>query len=539
MKKGIFMKSAANTSHVAERGNLKYRHSLAWMMLAATMTSGAQAQTFFPAPASETPESWFESGQAELERALQRTQNTSPAKNIILFVGDGMGISTVTAARIFAGQMQGSAGEENSLSFERFPAVALSKTYNTNQQTSDSAGTATAMMAGIKTRAGVIGVNQIADRANCQSSLGTEVPSLMQQAAERGLATGFVTTTRITHATPAATYAHTPERDWENNSALPEEAVQHGCKDIAQQLIEFSYGSGINVALGGGIEQFLPNSKNDPVTGREGLRTDERDLTLEWTDRYDNSAFVWNKQQLAAVDVNNTRHLLGLFSRSQMNYAYDRTDDNTSQPDLPSMTETAIKLLQAQSGDKGFFLMVEAGRIDHAHHAGNAFRALYDTQELSDAVEAAMALTSEQDTLIIVTADHSHSLTIGGYSTRGNPILGAAVTNDDHGHANEQHSLALDNMPYTTLGYRDGPGFADDVGGDVRYTLPAAPGRHDLTDVDPTHPDFHQEALVPLQSEGHAGEDVGIYARGPWSHLFHSTHEQHYIYHVMRHAYGW
>ncbi len=533
------MKSAANTTHVAERGNLKYRHSLAWMMLAATMTSGAQAQTFFPAPASETPESWFESGQAELERALQRTQNTSPAKNIILFVGDGMGISTVTAARIFAGQMQGSAGEENSLSFERFPAVALSKTYNTNQQTSDSAGTATAMMAGIKTRAGVIGVNQIADRANCQSSLGTEVPSLMQQAAERGLATGFVTTTRITHATPAATYAHTPERDWENNSALPEEAVQHGCKDIAQQLIEFSYGSGINVALGGGIEQFLPNSKNDPVTGREGLRTDERDLTLEWTDRYDNSAFVWNKQQLAAVDVNNTRHLLGLFSRSQMNYAYDRTDDNTSQPDLPSMTETAIKLLQAQSGDKGFFLMVEAGRIDHAHHAGNAFRALYDTQELSDAVEAAMALTSEQDTLIIVTADHSHSLTIGGYSTRGNPILGAAVTNDDHGHANEQHSLALDNMPYTTLGYRDGPGFADDVGGDVRYTLPAAPGRHDLTDVDPTHPDFHQEALVPLQSEGHAGEDVGIYARGPWSHLFHSTHEQHYIYHVMRHAYGW
>jgi alkaline phosphatase len=192
------------------------------MLLAAVVTGGTHAQTFYPAPVSETAESWFESGQAELERALQRTQNTNQAKNIILFVGDGMGISTVTAARIFAGQLQGSAGEENSLSFERFPAVALSKTYNTNQQTSDSAGTATAMMAGIKTRAGVIGVNQIADRANCQSSLGTEVPSLMQQAAERGLATGFVTTTRITHATPAATYAHTPERDWENNSALPE-----------------------------------------------------------------------------------------------------------------------------------------------------------------------------------------------------------------------------------------------------------------------------------------------------------------------------
>lgn len=513
--------------------------TLLMTMLATLGVECLQAQTFYPAPADESAESWFESGQAALQRALQRTQNTNRAKNIILFVGDGMGISTVTAARIFAGQLQGSAGEENFLSFEQFPAVGLSKTYNTNQQTSDSAGTATAMMTGIKTRAGVIGVNQLADRANCQSSLGTEVPSLMQQAAERGLATGFVTTTRVTHATPAATYAHSPERDWENDAMLPDEALQHGCKDIAQQLVGFSYGNGINVALGGGLENFLPADKTDPVTGRAGARKDGRDLTQAWTDRYPNSAFIWNKEQLAAIDVNNTHHLLGLFSRSQMAYAYDRDGSDTTQPDLPSMTETAIKLLQAQSGDNGFFLMVEAGRIDHAHHAGNAYRALYDTRELSDAVQSAMALTNEQDTLIIVTADHSHSLTIGGYATRGNPILGAAVSNDDHGHASAQRSLADDNLPYTTLGYRDGLGFAEEAGGDVRYTLPVNAGRADLSDVDTTHPDFHQEALVPLESEGHAGEDVGIWARGPWSHLFHSTHEQHYIYHVMRHAYGW
>ncbi len=513
--------------------------ALVMAILGASVSGLVHAQTFYPAPANETPEWWFESGQAELERALSRAQNTNRAKNVILFVGDGMGISTVTAARIFAGQMQGVAGEENFLSFEQFPAVALSKTFNTNQQTADSAGTATAMMAGIKTRAGVIGINQYADRENCQSSLGTEVPSLMQQAAERGLATGFVTTTRITHATPASTYAHTPERDWENDSALPEEALQHGCKDIAQQLLEFSYGDGINVALGGGIEQFTPESKTDPVTGRAGLRKDERDLTQEWTARYNNSAFIWNKEQLAAIDVNSTQHLLGLFSRSQMDYAYDRNASDSTQPDLPSMTEVAIRLLQAQSASSGFFLMVEAGRIDHAHHAGNAYRALNDTRELSDAVQVALNLTNEQDTLIVVTADHSHSLTIGGYATRGNPILGAVVGNDDHGHANMQRSVARDSLPYTTLGYRDGPGFAVNAGGDVRYTLPGAPGRHDLSNVDPTHPDFHQEALVPLQSEGHAGEDVAIYARGPWSHLFHSTHEQHYIYHVMRHAYGW
>lgn len=531
------MKTATNCSKPYTARN-KTIHCLVVALMTAAASGAVPAQTFYPAPDSETPESWFESGQAELQRALQRAPNTQRAKNVILFVGDGMGISTVTAARIFAGQLQGSAGEENFLSFEQFPAVALSKTYNTNQQTSDSAGTATAMMAGIKTRAGVIGLNQYADRANCQSSVDTAVPSLMQQAAERGLATGFVTTTRVTHATPAATYAHTPERDWENDSVLPVEAVQYGCKDIALQLIEFPHGNGINVALGGGIEQFMPASRTEPVTGGAGLRMDERDLTREWIDRYPDSAFVWNRGQLEAVDVNRTRHLLGLFSRSQMDYAYDRGDDDM-QPDLPSMTETAIKLLQAQSDDNGFFLMVEAGRIDHAHHAGNAYRALYDTRELSDAVQTAMALTSEQDTLIIVTADHSHSLTIGGYATRGNPILGAVVGNDDHGHASQQRSVARDNMPYTTLGYRDGPGFAVNAGGDLRYTLPEAAGRHDLSNVDPTHPDFHQEALVPLQSEGHAGEDVAIYARGPWSHLFHSTHEQHYIYHVMRHAYGW
>jgi len=192
--------------------DLSLRLGLAAALAAAA--SLASAQTVYPAPADESPAHWQALGQAELQRALARTQNTQRAKNVILFVGDGMGISTVTAARIFDAQMRGSSGEENLLAFEGFPSVALSKTYNTNQQTADSAGTMTAMMTGIKTRAGVIGVNQYADRADCQSSLGTHVPSLMQDAAARGLATGFVTTTRITHATPAATYANSPERNW-------------------------------------------------------------------------------------------------------------------------------------------------------------------------------------------------------------------------------------------------------------------------------------------------------------------------------------
>lgn len=508
------------------------------LALSAAVSTTA-AQTVYPAPADESPEHWQALGQAELQRALARTPNTGPAKNVILFVGDGMGISTVTAARIFDGQMRGSAGEENLLTFERFPYVGLSKTYNTNQQTADSAGTMTAMMTGIKTRAGVIGVNQYADRADCQSSLGTEVPSLMQDAAARGLATGFVTTTRITHATPAATYAHTPERNWESDANMSEAAIAAGCQDIAAQLLTFDFGKGINVAMGGGLAAFVPATETEPLTGQAGQRLDGRNLTREWLEKYNDSAFIWNKDQLADLDLSSTRHLLGLFNRSQMSYSYDRAGEEASEPDLPTMTETAIRLLQQQGLEEGFFLMVESGRIDHAHHAGNAYRALQDTREFSAAVQRAMMLTSEEDTLIIVTADHSHSLTIGGYATRGNPILGAVVGNDGQGHPEATVSIADDDMPYTTLGYRDGLGFAEDAGGDRRYSMPIASGRHDLREVDTTHPDFHQEALVPLESEGHAGEDVAIYARGPWAHLFHSTHEQNYIYHVMRHALGW
>lgn len=517
---------------------LLYRSFLAITTLLAILTH-AQAQTIYPAPVHETPEYWYGAGHHALQRALKHENNTGSARNIILFVGDGMGLSTVTAARIFAAQQQNRSGEENLLSFEKFPATGLVKTYNTNQQTSDSAGTATAIMSGIKTRAGVIGVNQLADRGDCKQSLGTEVPSLMQQASARGMSTGFVTTTQVTHATPAATYAHSPEREWESDAAMPAEALAAGCKDIAAQLLDFNSGKGPNVAMGGGLSLFIPETEADPLTQSPGVRRDGRNLIREWTQRDGARRFVWTRDQLASVDLKRTTHLLGLFNRSHMSFAYDRQSPDSHEPGLADMTRAAIELLHHQSGDKGFFLMVEAGRIDHAHHAGNAYRALHDTVELSLAVEAALEAVNPEETLIIVTADHSHSLTLGGYATRGNDILGTVVGNDPHGHSTARPNLADDGLPYTALGYRDGPGFAVDMGGTKRHQAPGAAGRHDLTDVNTRHPDFHQEALVPLASEGHTGEDVAIYATGPWAHLFQGVQEQNYIYHVMRHALGW
>ena len=489
------------------------------------------------APTNESPEKWFADGEAAVQSAKKIHANKHKAKNVILFVADGMGVSTATAARILEGQLRGETGEENQLSFEVMPYVALSKTYNTNQQTPDSAGTMTAMMTGIKSKAGVISVNQNVFRGDCASSNGNSITTFLEQAEMAGLSTGVVSTARLTHATPAATYAHVPERNWEDDHDLTDEAVANGCKDIARQLIEFPYGDGLEVAMGGGRRNFWPRNMADlEDEGKTGERDDQRNLTQEWTENYDNAAFVWNKEQFDNIDPQNTDHLLGLFDRSHMEYSEDRKDDVGGEPSLTEMTDKAIDVLQ--KNDKGYFLMVESGRVDHGHHAGNAYRALTDTIEFSKAVKLAMEKTDSRDTLIIVTADHSHVFTIAGYPTRGNPILGKVVGNDSRGVAKDEYSMAKDGMPYTTVSYANGRGFASlETGGDTRYKEPVQTGRvADLTSIDTQDEGFHQEALVPLSSETHAAEDVAIYADGPGAYLMHGVQEQNYIYHVMNKA---
>ena len=109
-----------------------------------------------------------------------------------------------------------------------------------------------------------------------------------------------------------------------------------------------------------------------------------------------------------------------------MKYEADRANDTGGEPSISEMTRKAIELLQ--KNPKGFYLMVEGGRIDHAHHAGNAYRALTDTIAMAEAVKVALEMTDDKETLVIVTADHSHTMTIAGYPSRGNPILGKADT---------------------------------------------------------------------------------------------------------------
>lgn len=124
------------------------------------------------------------------------------AKNVIIFIGDGMGVSTVTASRIFHGQKEGKSGEETSLEFDEFPNVGLAKTYNVNKQVPDSAGTATALFTGVKTNYGVIGMDIIEAKLNHTSAKDPKLSTIMDWAIHAQKRTGFVTTTRVTHATP-------------------------------------------------------------------------------------------------------------------------------------------------------------------------------------------------------------------------------------------------------------------------------------------------------------------------------------------------
>ena len=457
-----------------------------------------------------------------IPQAQAGTPITPSAKNVILFIGDGMGVSTVTAIRILDGQLKGMPGEENVLSFERFPHVALSKTYEINQQVGESAGTATAIMTGQKTNAGFIGVSSDARRKDCASATGKHLPSVLELAESSGRSTGVVTTTRLTHATPASTFAHVPERDWENDRNLTEEARQNGCTDIAAQLIEFPHGDGIEVALGGGRIKFLPSDVVDPEgADTEESRQDKRNLTQEWLQTYPNSAYIWNQQQFDSIDPKSTDHLLGLFESDHMQFEADRAEDTAGEPSLAQMTRLAIEILSRNQN--GYFLMVEGGRIDHGHHDNNAYRALTDGIAFADAVAVADEMTNQNDTLIIVTADHSHTFNFSGYPTRGNPILGKVNSNDSNGKPGSTDTLMDDEKPFTTLGYYVGPGAAW-VGG----------ARPDLSGVDTVNDkNFIQQAVIPAEDDAHGGEDVAVYARGPGAENIHGVIEQNEIFHAI------
>ncbi|XP_025836524.1 membrane-bound alkaline phosphatase-like [Agrilus planipennis] len=186
------------------------------------------------------------------------------------------------------------------------------------------------------------------------------------------------------------TYAYTADRNWENDV----EVKRSGCnpnitRDIAYQLINGETGRNFNVILGGGRKMFLPRGQFDEQ-GQEGSRFDGLNLIEKWKQfksKTGKSEYVWNRNQL--VKLGEVQNLLGLFTDSHMSFDLDR--DPNVEPSLTEMTQAAISVLS--KNDNGYFLFVEGGMIDQAHHLTYAQKALGDTLAFADAVQRAVDIT--------------------------------------------------------------------------------------------------------------------------------------------------
>ncbi len=432
----------------------------------------------------------------------------SDAKNVILFIGDGMGPSVLTATRLFK------VGEEGNLEIMSLPRSARIKTFSHDAQTTDSAPSMAAYTTGVKMNNEVIAMSSDTKAVapskdangnkginNCTDDNGTPVPTILELAKAAGKSVGAVTTTELTHATPAATYAHICHRD--AAYAIAKQAVPGGAGFNA------ALGDGVDVLMGGGANHWTPYSASN-----KGGRADGRDLTAELGAQ--GYQYVTTQSDLAKIE---SGKVLGLFSaKSHLDYELDRVAKGAAntQPSLSEMTAKAIDLLSQNS--QGYFLMVEGGRIDHALHATNAKRSLTDAVALDEAVKTALGKVDLADTLIVVTADHDHTMTINGYAAKGNPVLDL-VKNGDGSTQND-----VDGKPFTTLVFGNGPNRAD-----VRPTLTS-----DQVMAD----DYLQETGVKLGSETHGGGDVMLFADGAGSGRFKGTLDNTLVFGKLKEALG-
>lgn len=446
------------------------------------------------------------------------------AKNVVFFLGDGMGPVTTTAARIYKYK------EEGSLAMDTMPYAARVKTFSLDAQTTDSAPSMAAYMTGVKQRNEVVSMDGntyaqayrpgadsgtgVASAVNkCPASgNGAAVPTLLELAIAQGRATGAVTTARLTHATPAATYAHVCHRDAEYD--ISRQAVPGGAGYNA------ALGNGVDVLLGGISSYWRPYDANS----KRG-RPDGRDLVAELQAK--GYTFVNDQSSLAAAPVVAGTRLIGLFDQamSQGHMSYEADRNPAAEPSLAQMAVKAVDVLS--KNDKGFFLMVEGGRIDHALHGTNAYRALTDTIAFDDAIKAVIERVKQFDpnleqTLIVVTADHDHTIAFNGYGKRGTDILGLNVS-----YATGQPSTDANGVNYTTLVFGNGSN---------RVST-----RANLDQSVVTAKDYLQEVVVRTGSPGsetHGGGDVKLHAVGVGAQSFKGTIDNTRVFSLIRSASG-
>lgn len=284
---------------------------------------------------------------AGLLSGFARVASAHP-RNVILFIGDGMGFEQVKAAGMYAN------GTEGALPFELFPHRAEARTNSADSSIPDSAAAATAIATSVKVNNGVISMALPGD--------GRELETLLEYFRDRGKSTGLVTTTHLTHATPACFAAHEPSRD-----------------NLAQIAGDYLHQTIPQVLLGGG------------GSGLEPISVSRAGYTV-----------VMNREEMQSQDTETVVRLCGLFGTTHLPY---ESDGVGLLPHLSEMTSTAINILD--NDPDGFFIVVEGGRIDHAGQANDLPRCIFEVIEFANAVKVARDWAEGRgDTLIIVTGDH-------------------------------------------------------------------------------------------------------------------------------------
>lgn len=422
-------------------------------------------------------------------------------KNVILFVADGAGPASFTMARDFLRDQHG----VESLALDSALVGAI-RTFSTSSRVTDSAASATAFSAGVKTYNGAIAVD---DEKR-------PVATVLEAAEKEGMATGLVATSRLTHATPAAFAAHVPNRSMED--------------EIADQMLK----QGIEVLMGGGRRHFLPEEGEAPVAeqapdAEHGRRKDGRNLMQEA--KGEGYAVARTRDELMQAEAT---PLLGLFEKSHMAYALDR--DAAQEPSLAEMTVKAIELLQ--DDEDGFFLMVEASRIDHAGHDNDAAAHLGDLLAYDEAAAAALEFARENgQTLVVATSDHETGGLSLGRDVDGDGVYAwkpevLARVKASHGPlvaAIEKHPLRADSVFRALTGI-------EALSEGEQAMLQRAVAQTDSGAVvdagamrDAASEIIARHAIVGWTTGGHTAVDVNVYAYGPGAGRFQGNRDNTHI----------
>ena len=328
-------------------------------------------------------------------------------KYVFYFIGDGLGAAQRQFSEFF---LQEKLKNQNSqLIMNTFEVAGINTTYCADSLITDSAAAATALASGVKTNKGVIG----------KDVNGNSVKTLTEEARDHGMKTGLSSTTRLTHATPAAFAAHNISRNNEN--------------EIADDFLN----SGVDFFAGGGIRHFIPASmkiKHRDAIGKtiKSKRKDEKDLIKGFEDK-GYSTFIGMKgaKDFRSTDFSKQDKVFAAFTYTHMPYEVERTNQYKGVPSIAEMTKAGIDVLV--QGDKGFFLMVEGGRIDHAAHANDPSGVIWETIAFDDAVKTAYEFfkNHKNQTLIVVVGDHETGGMGLGMDSMGYELNMAAL-NDVH-----------------------------------------------------------------------------------------------------------